>query len=151
VVSVLTGEPEYLAPLSDETPEGWLVTGYPQDQVATPANKAFLSSYKSRFGTAPGMGSVVGYSLIHSIAAGIARAGKTDTEALVGGFRGVTFDTPFGPASYRALDHQGTLGTFVGRTALKDGKGTMTGWHYADGAAYLPSDAEVRKLRPATD
>ena len=151
VVSVLTGEPEYLAPLGDETPEGWLVTGYPQDQVATPANNAFLSSYKSRFGAAPGMGSVVGYSLIHSIAAGIARAGKTDTEALVGGFRGVTFNTPFGPSSYRALDHQGTLGTFVGRTALKDGKGIMTEWHYADGAAYLPSDAEVRTLRPATD
>src|SRR6185437_7503400 len=151
VVSVLTGEPEYLAPLGDETPEGWLVTGYPQDQVATPANNAFLSSYKSRFGAAPGMGSVVGYSLIHSIAAGIVRAGKTDTEVLVGGFRGVTFNTPFGPSSYRALDHQGTLGTFVGRTALKDGKGIMIEWHYADGAAYLPSDAEVRTLRPATD
>ena len=29
VVSVLAGEPEYLDPLKDETPEGWIVTGYP--------------------------------------------------------------------------------------------------------------------------
>jgi hypothetical protein len=29
VVSLLTGEPEYLDPLKDETPEGWIVTGYP--------------------------------------------------------------------------------------------------------------------------
>ena len=29
VVSFLTGEPEYLDPLKDETPEGWIVTGYP--------------------------------------------------------------------------------------------------------------------------
>ena len=29
VVSILTGEPKYLAPLKDEAPEGWLVTGYP--------------------------------------------------------------------------------------------------------------------------
>jgi branched-chain amino acid transport system substrate-binding protein len=43
------------------------------------------------------------------------------------------------------------LGTFVGQTVLKDGKGGMAGWRYADGAAYLPDDAEVRKLRPATD
>ena len=25
----LTGEPEYLDPLKEETPEGWIVTGYP--------------------------------------------------------------------------------------------------------------------------
>src|SRR5919199_756778 len=29
VASLLTGEPEYLLPLGEETPEGWIVTGYP--------------------------------------------------------------------------------------------------------------------------
>jgi branched-chain amino acid transport system substrate-binding protein len=149
VVSVLTGEPEYLAPLGDETPQGWIVTGYPQAQVDTPANKAFIAAYQAKFGALPGMGSVVGYTLLRSIAAGIARAGSVDTEKLVEGFAGVSFDTPFGPARYRALDHQGTLGTFVGKTALRDGKGVMVDWHYADGSAYLPDDAEVRKMRPA--
>ena len=31
---------------------------------------------------------------------------------------------------------------------MKDGKGVMQDWRYADGAAYLPPDNEVRKLRP---
>ena len=149
VVSVLTGEPEYLAPLGDETPQGWIVTGYPQAQVQTPANQAFIAAYQAKFGALPGMGSVVGYTLLTSIAAGIVRAGSVETEKMVDGFAGVTFDTPFGPALYRTIDHQSTLGTFVGKTALRDGKGIMVDWHYADGAAYLPADADVMKLRPA--
>ena len=149
VVSVLTGEPEYLAPLGDETPQGWIVTGYPQAQVQTPANQAFIAAYQAKFGALPGMGSVVGYTLLTSIAAGIVRAGSVETEKMVDGFAGVTFDTPFGPALYRGIDHQSTLGTFVGKTALRDGKGIMVDWHYADGTAYLPTDADVMKLRPA--
>lgn len=149
VASMLTGEPEYLEPLGDEAPVGWWVTGYPRELVETPANKAFIAAYQARFKVLPGMGSVVGHALIVSIAAGIARAGSLETDNLITGFRGATFDTPIGAASYRAIDHQGTLGTYVGKTALKAGKGVMVDWRYADGANYLPTDEEVRKLRPA--
>ena len=41
------------------------------------------------------------------------------------------------------------MGAYVGRPALKDGKGVMVDWRYADGADYLPSDDEVEALRPA--
>ena len=96
------------------------------------------------------MGSVVGFALIHAIVAGIAQAGSTDTDTMADkGFPGASFATPFGQATWRAIDHQSTLGTFVGRTALKDGRGVMVDWHYVDGAAALPQDAEVRKMRPA--
>jgi branched-chain amino acid transport system substrate-binding protein len=54
-----------------------------------------------------------------------------------------------GPVRFRASDHQGTMGAWVGRTALRDGRGVMVDWFYADGADYLPSDEEVAKLRPA--
>jgi len=149
VVSLLTGEPEYLDPLGDEAPEGWFVTGYPVADVHTPANQAFVAAYQARFKALPRMGSVVGYALIHSIAAGIAKAGSTDTEAMADGFAGARFDTPFGPASYRAIDHQATLGGYVGTLGTKDGHGVMTNWRYVDGADVLPPDNEVRKLRPA--
>ena len=148
VVSLLTGEPEYLDPLGDEAPEGWIVTGYPWDTLDTPAHRAFADAYRARWKEPPRCGSVVGHALIASIAAGIARAGGTETEAMVAGLRGARFETPFGPALYRALDHQATLGAFVGRIALKDGRGTMVEWRYADGAALLPGDDEVRRLRP---
>jgi branched-chain amino acid transport system substrate-binding protein len=148
VVSMLTGEPEYLEPLGDETPEGWIVTGYPWAQVDTPANKNFVSAYQTKFKTHPMMGSVVGFAMIRAIAAGIAKSGSTDTERMADGFAGAAFETPFGRAAFRAIDHQSTLGTFIGKTALKDGHGVMVDWRYDDGAKFLPSDDEVRKMRP---
>ncbi|MGE0035706.1 MAG: ABC transporter substrate-binding protein, partial [Xanthobacteraceae bacterium] len=36
VVSLLSGEPEYLDPLKDEAPVGWIVTGYPWSEINTP-------------------------------------------------------------------------------------------------------------------
>ena len=50
--------------------------------------------------------------------------------------------------TFRPIDHQSTMGAYVGRTAVKDGKGVMVDWKYADGKDYLPTDAVVRKLRP---
>ena len=41
------------------------------------------------------------------------------------------------------------MGAYVGRTALKDGRGVMTDFSYADGAKFMPSDDEVRRMRPA--
>lgn len=148
VVSLLTGEPEYLDPLKDETPVGWIVTGYPWYAIKTPAHDKFLKAYEARFKDYPRMGSVVGYSLGKSLAALLVKSGSTDTEALIKAARGLKVETPFGPIAYRALDHQSTMGAYVGRTALKDGKGIMVDWVYADGAKYLPSDDEVRKRRP---
>jgi branched-chain amino acid transport system substrate-binding protein len=148
VVSVLTGEPEYLNPLGDETPEGWLVTGYPVNSVTDPSNTAFIAAYKAKFNELPKMGSVVGHALVTSIVAGILKSGGTDTEKMCDGFPGTSFDTPFGKATWRPEDHQSTLGTYVGKTALKDGKGIMVDWRYVDGAQALPSDADVKKMRP---
>jgi branched-chain amino acid transport system substrate-binding protein len=148
VVSLLTGEPEYLDPLKDEAPTGWIVTGYPWDEINTPEHAAFRDAYQKKFNDYPRLGSVVGYSTIKAIAAALQKAGSTDTEKLVAAMEGLKFGTPFGPVEFRPIDHQSTMGAFVGKTAVKDGKGTMTQWHYADGAKYLPSDADVKKLRP---
>jgi branched-chain amino acid transport system substrate-binding protein len=149
VVSVLTGEPEYLDPLADETPPGWIVTGYPVTSVTDPTNKAFIDAYKSRFNELPKMGSVVGHALITGIVAGIKQTGSVDSEKMADGFGGASFATPFGPAIWRGIDHQSTLGTYVGKTAVQDDKGVMVDWRYVDGAAALPPDDEVRKMRPA--
>src|SRR5438270_485988 len=93
VVSLLSGEPEYLDPLKDEAPEGWIVTGYPWDAITTPAHKAFLDAYQKRWNDYPRLGSVVGYVAMHSLAAGIAKAGTTDTEKLVAAFRGLKLES----------------------------------------------------------
>ena len=36
------------------------------------------------------------------------------------------------------------MGAFVGRTALRNGKGVMVDWRYAEGQNYLPSDEVSR-------
>ena len=149
VVSLLTGEPEYLDPLKDETPNGWIVTGYPWNGINTPEHRTFLAAYQKRFNDYPRLGSVVGYALIHSVAAGVAKTGGTETDKLVAAFRGLQVNTPFGRITYRPEDNQSTLGAFVGRTKNEGGKGVMVDYRYLDGANYLPSAAEVRKLRPA--
>ena len=149
VASLLTGEPEYLDPLKDETPEGWVVTGYPWYAIKTPEHQAFLSAYQARFKDYPRVGSVVGYNAIKSLAEGMKKAGGSDTEKLIAAFRGLQLSTPFGPMSYRSIDHQATMGVYVGVTKKENGKGVMANFRYLDGAKFQPTDAEVRKLRPA--
>lgn len=149
VASLLTGEPEYMDPLKDDAPNGWLVTGYPWYGIKTPAHDAFLKAYEAKFKDYPRLGSVVGYSAIKSIAAGVKKAGSTDTDKMVAAFSGLQVDSPFGPISYRPEDHQSTMGAYVGLTKNEGGKGVMVDFQYMDGAKYLPSAAEVKKLRPA--
>jgi len=150
VVGLLTGEPEYLDPMKNETPEGWIVTAYPWDTIDTPAHKKFVADYRKRFNDYPRTGSLVGYNLMQSIAAAIRKAGKTDTEALVKAMEGLEVtQSPSGPFTYRKIDHQATMGAWVGKTALKDGKGVVVDWKYLDGKDFLPPDAEVAKMRPA--
>jgi branched-chain amino acid transport system substrate-binding protein len=149
VVSLLTGEPEYLEPLKDETPNGWIVTGYPWYGIQTPEHKAFFLAYHRKFNDHPRLGSVVGYSMIQALAAGIGKAGSTDTEKLITAFRGLSFGTPFGKVMFRGQDHQSTMGAFLGRTQNDGGKGVMVDYRYIDGARVQPSDADVKKMRPA--
>ena len=124
------------------------MTGWPVETVNDPTSRVFIATYTKRFGEPPKMGSVVGHATITAIAAGIAKSGSVETEAMADGFKGVQFPTPFGPAMWRAQDNQGTLGTYVGRTTVKNGRGMMVDWRYEDGADNMPSDEEVRKMRP---
>ncbi len=149
VVSMLTGEPEYLDPLGAETPVGWVVTGYPWYAIDTPEHTQFLAAYQARYNDYPRLGTIVGYNAILSLAAGIKKAGSTDTEALVEAFKGLEVQTPFGPIVYRGIDHQSTMGAYVGTLAIKDGKGIMTDFRYVDGATVQPTDEQVRQWRPA--
>nr|WP_254425653.1 ABC transporter substrate-binding protein [Polaromonas sp. A23] len=149
VVSVLTGEPEYLDPLKEESPNGWIVTGYPWYGVQTPEHKAFFLAYHAKFKDYPRLGSVVGYAMIKSVAAGAAKAKSTETAKMVAAFKGLQVSTPFGNITYRPEDHQSTMGAFVGKTKNDNGKGVMVDYVYLDGVKFQPSAADVKKFRAA--
>lgn len=148
VVSFLTGEPEYLDPLKEETPTGWIVTGYPWYDAKMPEHAAFLKAYQAKFNDYPRLGSIVGYQTLKATAAILAKANSDDPEKMIAAAEGISMSSPFGQITFRKIDHQSTLGAFVGKTALKDGKGVMVDSVYRDGKDYLPSDDEVAKLRP---
>ena len=149
VVSMLSGEPEYLEVLKDETPKGWIVTGYPWDQIDSKQHASFAANYYKKFKENPKLGSVVGYATMQAIFAGIKKAGTTDNEKLIVAMRGLKFSTPFGPAEFRAIDQQSTMGAYVGKLDVRGNQGTMTQWRYADGKNYQPTDAYVKARRPA--
>jgi branched-chain amino acid transport system substrate-binding protein len=148
VVSPLTGEPDYLEVMADDAPEGWLVTGYPWYDIKTPEHRKFVEAYDAAYGEDPRLASLLGYDAMKAVAAAIDKAGSTDPARLVAAFEGLTIATPAGPISFRAADHQSTMGAWVGKTKIEDGGGVMTDWRYVDGASALPTPDAARKLRP---
>ena len=147
VFNLLAGEPEYLDTLKDETPEGWWVTGYPWSEIDTPEHRRFRDAYQKRWNDYPRQGSVVGYTAVYSVANAAKRAGSIDTAKLIEALKGLEMQTPFGQILWRPIDHQSTMGAYVGQLSQKAGRGVMVDWRYADGAKYQPSDREIRALR----
>lgn len=147
VASLLTGEPEYILPLGEETPQGWIVTGYPWEEIADPAHKAFVAAYRAKYNDTPRLGSLLGYVVGYMMKDLLDKAGSTDTDKLLAALNDLKSTTIAGPVTMRALDHQSTLGAWVGVTTIKDKKGTMKNWKYEDGAKYLFPEAEVKAAR----
>jgi branched-chain amino acid transport system substrate-binding protein len=147
VLSMLTGEPEYLIPLGEETPEGWVVTGYPWDQITDPAHKAFVDSYRAKFNDTPRLGSFLGYVVVYMIKDMLDKAGSTDTDKMLAALNDLKFNSIVGPVTMRGLDHQASFGAWVGELAVTDKKGSMVRWTYQDGTKYLFPEADVKAAR----
>ena len=89
------------------------------------------------------LGYVVGYMMKDMLD----KAGSTDTDKLLAALDDLKSDTIAGPVVMRALDHQSTLGAWVGLTTRQGKMGTMKNWTYEDGAKYLFPEAEVKAAR----
>jgi branched-chain amino acid transport system substrate-binding protein len=147
IASMLTGEPEYIIPLGEETPEGWIVTGYPWEQISEPAHKAFIDAYRARYNDAPRLGSVLGYVVAYVMKDMLDKAGSTETEKMLAALRGATFKTIVGDVVMRAIDQQSSMGAWVGETTKRGKVGTMKNWGYEDGSKFMFSEAEVKAAR----
>ena len=141
VLSLLTGEPEWLLPLKDEVPAGWTVTGYPWDQITEPKHKAFVDAYRAKYNDTPRLGSLLGYMVVYMIRDTIERAGSTETEAIIKALEDAKFDTVVGPITMRGIDNQSSMGAWVGKLVLKGAAGGMTDWAYKDGTSFMPTEA----------
>ena len=149
IYGLLSGEPEYIDPLGEEAPEGWVVTGYPWQDINDGPGGEFVEAYQAKYDDHPRIGSLVGYMTVQSIVAALENAGSTETESIRAAFEDLAVATPMGEIIFRSIDNQSTAGAWIGTTTVKDGKGVMVDWAFKDGADYLPSDEEVKALRPA--
>ncbi len=148
VLSLLTGEPEWLLPLKDEAPEGWIVTGYPWRAITDAKHKAFIDAYRLQTGETPRMGSLLGYMTPFMLRDAIHKAGSLDAEKLVTALEGMEFDTIIGRIVMRSEDHQASMGAWVGRLGRdEDDMPTMIDWRYKDGTAFLPSLDRIKAER----
>jgi branched-chain amino acid transport system substrate-binding protein len=148
VVSLLTGEPEYLDPLKDEAPKGWIVTGYPWYAIKDPGHVKFVQDYRAKYNDTPKLGSLMGYVTVQALAAILNKANSADSEKLITAARGLAFDSAMGSITFRAIDQQSTMGTWVGKLDVKDGRGVMVDWHFANGKDFQLDDAAVKARRP---
>ena len=144
VFNLLAGEPEYLDPLKEDT-RGLDWATWRRSIPRSTRNFSTPTKYTDY----PRLGSVVGYATMQTAAAAIKKAAGLDQEKLVAAMKGLQVDTPIGKITFRALDHQATMGAYVGRLGVKDGKGVMMSFSFADGAKFMPSDEEIKKMRPA--
>ena len=148
VVSLLTGEPEYLDPLGDETPEGWIVTGYPVGpRSPRPSTRRSRAPTRRSSTSCRSSARWSATTLIHAIVAGIAQGRQhRHREAWSDGLRGAAASPPpFGrrdvPRDRPPVD-AGRLRRPHGAEGRR--AASMVDWRYVDGANYLPPDDEVR-------
>ncbi|NVK18924.1 MAG: ABC transporter substrate-binding protein [Methylocystaceae bacterium] len=148
VTSMLAGQPENLKYLNSHICEGWLVSGYPWQQIVLSSHVKFIEAYQRRFDEDPNMPALIGYILIGAIQALFKKAPDTQPATLLSALRHFYFDSPLGTLQIRDLDHQVNLGSFVGRLTFNDKKNEMVNWFYADGSDHWPPVKEVINRRP---
>lgn len=87
-----------------------------------PSHAKFQQELAKRAGTKEtAMWPALTYIGVKFLAAAAAKAGSTDTDALITALEGLTIDTPIGPRTINAADHQADMGEFYGPMVKKDG------------------------------
>jgi len=143
------GFPTQLQIIGVQTPEGWITTGYPFDEIKKqkPALASFMKKYEDVYHEPIKGYSVFGYNAVKLIAAAIEKAGSTDAEKIKEAFGGLTFDTPFGREHLRKIDHQAATFFWVGQSAVVNGKAKLVNWTEMKVNDHSLPDGEVLKLR----
>jgi len=136
--------------LGASAPEGVYGTNayffyYPE----TPENKAFVEEYRRIYSKYPRFGAFYGYMAAQFIAEGFKKAGKMDTEKFIRTIEGMTLNSPVGPLTLRACDHQLELPMYFGVTKKSPKYDFLIAGDIQaiPARVYLPSCAEIMQLR----
>lgn len=81
--------------------------------IDSPANKAFVEAFNEAYGTDPDLYGADSYGLLFAYKAAVEKAGSTETAAVRTALEGLTWETPQGPKTIRAGDHQAITDMYV--------------------------------------
>lgn len=151
-MNIAAGDLDVVVPLGAEAPEGiWGSSNYAFYHPDTPGNREFVAKYKAKTGDLPPSGAVFGYVGTYFLAEAIKKAKTAETEKVVDALEGLTIETPIGPLTMRAFDHQATKGQYWGR--LKKSPQypflLMGDIQYIGGEKTLRPVEEIKALRSA--
>ncbi|ROO25976.1 substrate-binding domain-containing protein [Salinisphaera orenii] len=96
-------------------------TYYYYESPENEVNDWLVEQHQARFDGPPDFFTAQGMSQAMAIVAAIEKAGSTDTEALIEAFEGLEFDSPKGPITIRAEDHQAMQPMYHFRIKVEDG------------------------------
>ena len=139
-----------LKPLGLDGPEGVIGTSnyffyFPESD----ANKQFVADFKKAYNREPAVGAVYGLLTAKFIAQAYQKAGKVNTKAFINAVEDLTVDSPIGPVTMRACDHQATLPMFMGVTKKVAGYDFLTATDIVTipGSEVMPSCEEIAASR----
>ena len=139
-----------LKPLGLDGPEGVIGTSnyffyFPESD----ANKEFVADFKKAYNREPAVGAVYGLLTAKFITQAYLKAGKVNTKAFINAVEDLTVDSPVGPVTMRACDHQATLPMFMGVTKKVAGYDFLmaTDIITIPGTEVMPSCEEIEASR----
>ncbi len=111
------GSPEVAEQMGADMPEGIWANSYEVFyHSAADAHGEFTAKLQEKLGVenTPSW-PVVGYVAAQWLTEAIAKAGSSETDAVIAALEGLSIDTPIGPQTMRAEDHQANRGQFWGK------------------------------------
>ena len=105
--------------------------------AVSPNHKAFQEKIAAKSGTKEtAMWPVLSYTGVKFYAEAVAKSGGTKSEGIIKALEGMTIDTPVGPRTINAADHQANTGQFWGPMVKKDG----FAYKVMDPVTYIPAE-----------
>lgn len=141
-----------LKALGDEMPDG-LIAQMRAPFFAIPGERMtrFTEQFRTKYNDYPADWAIMGYEGMQIMAQAVKKAGTLDSDALVKAVEQTQYDGLRGPISFRAIDHQGTVGSYIG-TVAKDDKYSfkiLKDVKYLPAETIWPSAAEIEQARAA--
>ncbi len=134
------GSPEVSQEMGADMPSGIWANSYEVFYYPdTPAHQAYVKELQAATGeTFTPSWPITGYMAMEWLAAGIEKAGSTDTDAVIAALEGLTIDTPIGKQTMRASDHQANRGQFWGEMNASNIEGYSA--KIMNPVEYIPAD-----------